>query len=92
MEKENYNGRYIAYSNGDIANAVTGRILSGGKNSRGYLTVSLYDGSSPKMPKSFLVHRLTAQAFLGDETDKQINHKNGNNNRCGCCMFVPLSP
>jgi hypothetical protein len=78
MEKEIYNGRYVAYSNGDIANAVTGKILSGGKNSRGYLTVSLYDGSSPKRPRSFLVHRLIAQAFLGDDDGKQINHKNGN--------------
>lgn len=78
MEKRSiYHDRYFARSDGFIENASTGKVLSGGRNSRGYLTVSLYDGSAPKKPRSFLVHRLIAKAFLG-ESDLQINHKDGN--------------
>jgi hypothetical protein len=82
MNKPIYHDRYIATEGGDIINAATGKVLRGGRNSKGYLTVSLYDGSSPKRPKSFLVHRLIAEAFLGP-SDLQINHKDGNkqNNR-----------
>jgi hypothetical protein len=77
MSKLIYYDRYIATEGGDVINAVTGKVLRGGRNSKGYLTVSLYDGSSPKRPKSFLVHRLIAEAFLGP-SDLQINHKDGN--------------
>ena len=71
-----YGDRYCVTPNGEVANAVTGKTLRGGRNSKGYLTVSLYDGSSPKKPKSFLVHRLVAGAYLGP-SDLQINHKDG---------------
>jgi hypothetical protein len=77
MQKLIYSDRYIATDDGQIINATSGKVLRGGRNSRGYLTVSLYDGSSPKKARSFLVHRLIAEAFLG-ESDLQINHKNGN--------------
>lgn len=77
MQKLIYHDRYIAFTNGDIANARTGKVLSPGRMSRGYMSVSLYDGSSPKRPRSFLVHRLIAEAFLGESPDQQINHKNG---------------
>ena len=76
QQKLIYHDRYIAFSDGRIANANTGKVLSPGKMSKGYMTVCLYDGSVPKKPKSFLVHRLIAVAFLGD-CDLQVNHKNG---------------
>ena len=72
-----YGNRYCVTPSGEVANAVTGKILCGGRNGKGYLTVSLYDGSSPKKPKSFLVHRLIAEAYLGP-SDLQVNHKDGN--------------
>ena len=75
-QKEVYNGRYFIRDDGTVWNA-SGKQLRPGLMSRGYLTVSLYDGSKPKRPKSHLVHRLVAAAFLG-ESDLQINHKNGN--------------
>lgn len=73
--KEIYGGRYFIESNGSITNR-EGKQLKPGIMSRGYLTVHLYDGSKPKKGKSFLVHRLVAQAFLG-ESHLQVNHKNG---------------
>jgi hypothetical protein len=91
MQKLIYHDRYIATDDGNIINAQTGKVLRGGRNSKGYLTVSLYDGSSPKKPKSFLVHRLIAEAFLGS-SNLQINHKDGNkqNNRVGNLEWVTL--
>ena len=77
MEKTIYHGRYVASSSGAISNAETGRVLRGGRTSKGYLSVCLYDGSSPKRPKSFMIHRLIAEAFLGDGDGRQVNHKNG---------------
>ena len=70
-----YGGRYFAKEDGTIWNA-NGKQMKPGVQSKGYLTVCLYDGSRPKRPKSFLVHRLVAEAFLG-ESSLQINHKNG---------------
>lgn len=77
MQKLIYNDRYVVYSDGRVQNAQTGKFLKPGKMSKGYLTVYLYDGSRPKKGKSFLVHRLVAEAFLGP-SEKQINHKDGN--------------
>jgi hypothetical protein len=71
-----YNGRYAATIDGRIYSVSSRRFLTPATQSRGYLTVALYDGSSPKKPRSFLVHRLIASAFLG-ASDLQINHKNG---------------
>lgn len=71
-----YGGRYFAKEDGTIWNA-NGKQMKPGVQSKGYLTICLYDGSRPKRPKSFLVHRLIAEAFLGQST-LQINHKNGN--------------
>lgn len=75
-EQTIYFNRYIAYENGQIKSIKTGKILRPGRNSKGYYTVNLYDGSSPKKPKSFLVHRLVAEAFFG-HSELQINHKDG---------------
>lgn len=77
MQKLIYNDRYVIYSDGRVQNAETGKFLKPGRMSKGYLTVYLYDGSRPKKGKSFLVHRLVADAFLGHST-MQVNHKDGN--------------
>lgn len=73
-----YHGRYEASNHGNVRNSSTLKILRPGKQSRGYLTVLLYDGSSPKRPKSHLVHRLVMLAFVGTApTGWQINHLDG---------------
>ena len=71
-----YGDRYFACDDGHIYNAY-GKRLSGGKNSKGYLCVCLYDSSRPSKSKSFLVHRLIACAFLG-ESNLTVNHIDGN--------------
>jgi hypothetical protein len=76
MQKLIYFDRYIAHSDGRIQNAKTLQFLKPGKTSRGYLSVSLLDGSKPKKPRSFTVHRLILEAFVG-KSDLQCNHKNG---------------
>jgi hypothetical protein len=76
MQKHIYFDRYIAYSDGRIQNAKTNVFLKPGKTSKGYLSVYLYDGSRPKKGRSFLVHRLILEAFVG-KSDLQCNHKNG---------------
>jgi len=77
MQKQFYEGRYVANSDGTIYSNVTKRVLRPAKNSAGYLCVGLYDGSKPKRQKMFLVHRLIAEVFLG-KSDLCVNHKNGN--------------
>lgn len=71
-----YSDRYAATIDGRIYSVSSRRFLTPATQSRGYLTVVLYDGSAPKKPRSFLVHRLIASAFLG-ASNLQINHKNG---------------
>lgn len=73
-------GRYIANEDGSIYSTLTSRNLSPGRNSKGYYTVNLYDGSIPKNPKSYLVHRIICEAFHGapPNADSQVNHKDGN--------------
>jgi hypothetical protein len=79
-----YEGRYEVSLSGEVLSLLTGRILKPGTQSRGYQTVLLYDGSSPKRPQSKTVHSLVAEAFLGPRPDKMtINHLDGDksNNR-----------
>lgn len=68
--------RYEIHKDGTIYSRITNKALRPGPNSKGYLTVSLYNGSIPKKPRSYLVHRLVAEAYLG-KSDLTINHKNG---------------
>ena len=78
-----YEGRYKVSNHGDICSLITGKTLRPGKQSRGYLSVGLYDGSSPKKQRSLLVHRIVTEAFLGKAPDSiQVNHKNGNKSDC----------
>jgi hypothetical protein len=82
-----YDGKYEVSNLGSIRSLWTAEkiVLRAGKQSKGYLTVSLADGIRPKHSKSHLVHRLVATAFLGDppEGKSQINHLDGNReNNC----------
>lgn len=66
-------------------------VLSPAPQSKGYLCVSLYDGSSPKRPKTFCVHDLVAVAFVGPKPiGKQVNHKDTQktNNRATNLEYV----
>ena len=83
----NYNGREKT--------VIKSRILKFGEN-RGYCRVVLLDDEGKRYSKS--VHRLVAFAFLGDCTDLEINHKDGNkknnnvdNSVLGLCLglFFP---
>lgn len=58
--------------------AVVGRILRPWKTSKGYLTVSVYDGHNHKTNKN--IHRLVAKAFIGSPPvgKKEIRHLDGN--------------
>ena len=60
---------------GNVRNTVTGKLLKGRMNRKGYLTVVLYlDGKT----KHQAVHRLVAQAFIPNPRNKpQVNHING---------------
>lgn len=79
-----FQGRYSVSDMGRIRSLLSGRMLRPGATSRGYLSVALYDGSSPKKPRSILVHHLVAGAFLGRcEEGMTVNHKDCNKtNNC----------
>lgn len=72
-----YFNRYAVSNLGRVRNATTLKVLRPGTTSRGYQSVLLYCGASPKRPRSFLVHRLVLTAFIGD-SDLQCNHDDGN--------------
>ena len=72
-----YYDRYEVSNLGRVRNAVTLKVLRPGEMSKGYLTVNLYCGASPKRPRSMLVHRLVLTAFIGDNA-LQCNHVDGN--------------
>lgn len=64
-------GNVRSLGNGNSNNSIK-RILSPGLNKSGYLTVVLYKNGKGK---SFLVHRLVAEAFLPNWFDyTQVNH------------------
>lgn len=79
-----YESRYEVSTLGRVWSKLSNRILSPGPTSRGYLTVNLYDGSSPKKAKSFCVHRLVIETFVGPCPDKHnTDHIDGNKaNNC----------
>ncbi|NBX73025.1 MAG: hypothetical protein EBQ89_01870 [Alphaproteobacteria bacterium] len=71
-----FQGRYRVSDLGRVHSLLSGRDLRPGFTSRGYLSVVLYDGSTPKNPRSMLVHHLVAGAFLGRcEEGMTVNHK-----------------
>lgn len=78
-----YEGRYEVSRLGRVRSLLTNRILLPGPNSKNYLCIVMYDGSVPKKPKTFLLHRVVAAAFVGDLTPgMQTNHIDGNKRNC----------
>ena len=73
---DGYEGLYQVSNLGRVKSIGYGieRVLKPAKNSRKYLTVNLHKS---KKGKSFLVHRLVAQAFIPNpENKEQIDHIN----------------
>lgn len=72
-----YAGRYEVSSRGRVRSLLTGKVLRPGRTSKGYLSVQLYCGASPKRPRSYTVHRLVCLAFLGGPPfpKAEINHR-----------------
>lgn len=74
---------------GRVKNTVTGRILKGQNNGRGYLFVTLYDESH--IPKQIMIHRLVALAFIPNPDNlPQVNHidEEKHNNQAGNLEWV----
>ena len=68
--------KYEVSSEGKIRNAITGRILKPGNNTKGYLIVTLYRDGNPYTKK---IHRLVADAFYDGQFDGlEVNHIDGN--------------
>lgn len=84
--------RYEVSSSGRIRSTLTGDILQPAPNSKGYLTVSLYDGRTPKRPRSCTLHRLVCRAFHGEPPgrDSEVDHGDGDksNNSAGNLEWV----
>ncbi len=70
-----FEGRYDVSDQGNVWSIKNKKLLKPGPTSKGYLTVSLYDGSIPKKPKSHCVHDLVAAAFIGAKPEGyQVDH------------------
>ena len=70
-----YEGRYEVSTCGRVWSVKTQRVLRPAPTSKGYLSVVLYDGSSPKNPRSHCVHDLVMAAFVGPKPDgMQVDH------------------
>lgn len=68
--------QYEVSNCGNVRNAKTGRILKPGTNKHGYLKVVF---SKNGKTKDQAVHRLVAEAFIANPSNKQqVNHINGN--------------
>lgn len=86
-----YEGRYSVTLCGRIYSHGAGRYLKPGRTSKGYMSVCLYDGSSPKKPFSVTVHAIVSEAFLGPRPEGlQVNHKdlNKENNAVGNLEYM----
>lgn len=78
-----FDGKYLASSEGYIKNTITGNVGKGTLNSRGYYVVHLTHNGKDYMRS---VHRLIAEAFYGEiPSGMVIDHLNGNklDNRIG---------
>lgn len=70
-----YEGRYQVSNQGNVWSMITNRQLRPAPTSKGYLSVVLYDGSSPKKPRSHCVHDLVMAAFVGPKpAGMQVDH------------------
>jgi HNH endonuclease/NUMOD4 motif-containing protein len=74
-----YEARYEVSDQGRVWSHKNKKVLKPAPTSKGYLTVNLYDGSSPKKPRSRCVHDLVMAAFVGPKpTGMQVDHKDAN--------------
>ena len=72
------NNRYSVSNQGRVRNDKTGKILSPAISHNGYLFVCLYYGKSHYCRKSKHIHKLVAEAFIGDcPVGFHVNHKDG---------------
>ncbi len=73
---KDYEGLYKVSNNGDIFNSRNNlKVLKPGTSNKGYLIVSLCKNG---VPKTYLVHRLVALAFIPNPENKPtVNHKWG---------------
>ena len=70
------NNNYLVFADGNIYSRYSQKMLRPRINSKGYLTVSLHENCKQK---SYLVHRLVAEAFIPNIDHKlTVNHRNGN--------------
>ena len=65
-----YEGRYEISDMGRVKSLVRSKILSGGKNSKGYMLYKLYDSSVNA--KSHTGHKLVMEAFVGPRKNKDV--------------------
>lgn len=64
---------YQVSNMGNVKNIITGKILKGQNNGKGYLHVSLYDNNHKC--KIIMIHRLVAKAFIPNPNNlPQVNH------------------
>lgn len=83
----NFGCNYEVSSEGQVRNIKTGKVLKGTVNEDGYIRVYL---SADNDHKSFYVHQLVAEAFLGPcPPGQQVRHWDGNpqNNRCDNLLY-----
>jgi len=75
---KHYETRYEVSDRGSIRSLSSSRLLTPGRQSKGYMTVCLYDGSRPKKGRSHTVHSLVLEVFVGPRPHGAVaNHKNG---------------
>lgn len=68
--------RYSVSNMGRVKNNTTGKILKGRWSRKGYLFVSIYNGSRMSK-KECRIHRLVSEAFIPNPENKpQVNHIN----------------
>lgn len=68
-----YSGKYSVTEDGQVYSHISNKFLRQGKNSNGYLQVSLYVEGKQYTQR---VHRLVLLAFIGP-SKLQVNHING---------------
>lgn len=71
---EGYEGLYQISTLGRVKRVTTGRILKGGKNTSGYIQISLYKQGVRDVKR---IHRLVAESFIPNTENKpEVNHIN----------------
>lgn len=70
---------YEVSDSGDVRNKITGKLITGDKNSTGYYRVCLYNTKNTPVKQRFFRHRLVAACFIPNLTNlPEVNHKDTN--------------